>query len=473
MKKKVLAMLLGGVMAVGALSVQVPVTAEAMTSDECAYGSDKHIKSCEVSTVDGQLTVTIDIEDFETRTSNGGVKLYAFEKELEKSSSGGVEDYPVYEQSGWAGELDIDKSGTYTFSGLAGGKTYYVYAVVYDLHGLQPSEDSGQHYATYLGAGTVSAPRTVVDCDGTFSDPHIKTSEVTAADGKIAVTIDLAIEYEEGFAELYVFENPVEASTGYGYVKDPVTSEWIFGEIEFYNVLLEASFGTPPAATMRINGGNNTYTFPELSADKTYHVYCVVYDWHEANGEGESGIAAYSHYAKYLGVNGSGSQEGSGAQQPAADGTGGTAARDIDSEAINSQISLIQSAEAGSTIALDQGTSTLSNAVMKELLKKGDVSLKLEFTYDEQPYVIVIPAGAALDNDIPWYGPLYLAQQYGNSAGIVAPVTSAAGGTYEVKRGDTLSKIAAANNMTLKQLLALNPQIKDANKIAAGQKINR
>ncbi len=26
-------------------------------------------------------------------------------------------------------------------------------------------------------------------------------------------------------------------------------------------------------------------------------------------------------------------------------------------------------------------------------------------------------AGEALDNDIPWYGPLYLAQYFGNSAG--------------------------------------------------------
>ena len=41
-----------------------------------------------------------------------------------------------------------------------------------------------------------------------------------------------------------------------------------------------------------------------------------------------------------------------------------------------------------------------------------------------------------------------------------------------VKSGDTLSKIAAANNMTLKDLLAKNPHIKDANKIAAGKKIN-
>ena len=110
---------------------------------------------------------------------------------------------------------------------------------------------------------------------------------------------------------------------------------------------------------------------------------------------------------------------------------------------------------------------------MKELLKKGDVSLKLEYTYNDQDYVVVIPAGAALDNDIPWYGPLYLAQQYGNSAGTGAAATAPGAGTsYEVKSGDRLGKIAAANNMTLKQLLEKNPQIKDANKIKVGQKIN-
>ena len=105
---------------------------------------------------------------------------------------------------------------------------------------------------------------------------------------------------------------------------------------------------------------------------------------------------------------------------------------------------------------------------MKELLKKGDISLKLEFTYNEEEYVIVIPAGAALDNDIPWYGPLYLAQQFGNSAG--AENTSDA--AYTVKYGDTLRKIAAVNHMKLKQMLTKNPQIKDANKIVVGQKLD-
>ena len=78
----------------------------------------------------------------------------------------------------------------------------------------------------------------------------------------------------------------------------------------------------------------------------------------------------------------------------------------------------IQSAPAGSTVVMDRSITTLSNAAMKELLKQGDVSLKLDFTYLGQRYVITIPAGKALNDDVPWYGPLYLAQQFGNSASV-------------------------------------------------------
>ncbi|MCM1342762.1 MAG: LysM domain-containing protein [Muribaculaceae bacterium] len=130
----------------------------------------------------------------------------------------------------------------------------------------------------------------------------------------------------------------------------------------------------------------------------------------------------------------------------------------------------IEAAPSGSTVVMDEGISALSNSVMKELAEKGDVSLRMEFTYQDKEYVIVIPAGAALDNDIPWYGPLYLAQHFGNRAGTAA---AGEGGTYEVKSGDSLSRIARANNMTLQQLLAKNPQIKDPNKITVGQRINR
>lgn len=43
--------------------------------------------------------------------------------------------------------------------------------------------------------------------------------------------------------------------------------------------------------------------------------------------------------------------------------------------------------------------------------------------------------------------------------------------TYIVKKGDTLSKIAKANGITLATLLRLNPQIKNKDKIFVGQEI--
>jgi LysM repeat protein len=40
-----------------------------------------------------------------------------------------------------------------------------------------------------------------------------------------------------------------------------------------------------------------------------------------------------------------------------------------------------------------------------------------------------------------------------------------------ITKGDTLSKIAAANGITIEELLAANPAIKDPNKISLGQQI--
>jgi nucleoid-associated protein YgaU len=42
---------------------------------------------------------------------------------------------------------------------------------------------------------------------------------------------------------------------------------------------------------------------------------------------------------------------------------------------------------------------------------------------------------------------------------------------YRIKKGDTLLKIATANGITLEELLAANPSIKDPNKISEGQEI--
>ena len=44
--------------------------------------------------------------------------------------------------------------------------------------------------------------------------------------------------------------------------------------------------------------------------------------------------------------------------------------------------------------------------------------------------------------------------------------------TYTVKAGDTLSKIASRNGLTLAQLLQANPQISDPNRINVGDVVN-
>lgn len=51
------------------------------------------------------------------------------------------------------------------------------------------------------------------------------------------------------------------------------------------------------------------------------------------------------------------------------------------------------------------------------------------------------------------------------------PIETSTQSVYYVKKGDTLSQIAYANNMTLARLVSYNPQIKDINKINVGDKI--
>jgi hypothetical protein len=55
----------------------------------------------------------------------------------------------------------------------------------------------------------------------------------------------------------------------------------------------------------------------------------------------------------------------------------------------------------------------------------------------------------------------------------VAPTTPPAPtpAVYVIKKGDTLSKIATAHGLTIEQLMAANPTIKDPNKIVEGQQI--
>ena len=45
-------------------------------------------------------------------------------------------------------------------------------------------------------------------------------------------------------------------------------------------------------------------------------------------------------------------------------------------------------------------------------------------------------------------------------------------GKYLIKSGDTMAAIAIRNHMSLTELKAKNPQIKDLHKIRVGQKLN-
>ncbi|MCD8130727.1 MAG: hypothetical protein LUE16_05525 [Lachnospiraceae bacterium] len=59
---------------------------------------------------------------------------------------------------------------------------------------------------------------------------------------------------------------------------------------------------------------------------------------------------------------------------------------------------------------------SLPNSIMQLLVKYDNVDLVMNYTYDEVSYVITIPAGEAIDDDTPWYGPLYLIDHYGTEA---------------------------------------------------------
>lgn len=127
----------------------------------------------------------------------------------------------------------------------------------------------------------------------------------------------------------------------------------------------------------------------------------------------------------------------------------------------------IKAAKSGDVVKIEKssGINCLSKDYLKELSAKSDVSVEMSYVYEGVEYHIVIPAGGVIvDENISYYGPLYLYALYGAN-GVVA------NGGYTVVPGDTLSSIAAKNNTTVMNLLALNPQIQNPNIIALGQVI--
>ncbi len=79
-------------------------------------------------------------------------------------------------------------------------------------------------------------------------------------------------------------------------------------------------------------------------------------------------------------------------------------------------------------------------------------------------------------NSLVNYNLIYEGQWLTVPSGVAVPVPPppppSSSGTYTVQSGDTLRKIAARINSTVNGILAVNPQIVDANKIYAGQVIN-
>lgn len=61
----------------------------------------------------------------------------------------------------------------------------------------------------------------------------------------------------------------------------------------------------------------------------------------------------------------------------------------------------------------------------------------------------------------------YLKQYFEKEKPVVQPISNVK--TYKIKAGDTLSEIAEIHKITVKQLMKLNPEIKDASKVRAGQ----
>lgn len=136
----------------------------------------------------------------------------------------------------------------------------------------------------------------------------------------------------------------------------------------------------------------------------------------------------------------------------------------------NNMMSLINNTPVDGVITLtkDSGRNALDMIMVKKLVEK-NITLVMEYTYNGVDYRIVIPGNQAVyDENIPIYGPLYLAAHYSSDA----VVGNAGTVTYTIVKGDTLSRIAAKNGTTVAALAALNPQITNVNVIYTGQSIN-
>ena len=114
------------------------------------------------------------------------------------------------------------------------------------------------------------------------------------------------------------------------------------------------------------------------------------------------------------------------------------------------------------------GDFALSYDIMEYLKEHTDITLVYHVTYEGVEYTVTIPAGRAIaDENIGWYGPLWLLANYG---GDNVPEIIAGSGKYTVVAGDTLSAIAEKFGTTVDYLAKKNG-IKNPDYIIVGQVI--
>lgn len=118
------------------------------------------------------------------------------------------------------------------------------------------------------------------------------------------------------------------------------------------------------------------------------------------------------------------------------------------------------------TIYWDKGDA-LPNHIMQKLFNNPTLSLDFKFTYEGVEHEVYIGPGQATNDDIEWYGPLWLLEKYGDKK-----AESAVHGVYTIVKNDTLNKLAVKFNTTVDELMRLNPYIKDNHWIYPGNKLN-
>ncbi len=139
---------------------------------------------------------------------------------------------------------------------------------------------------------------------------------------------------------------------------------------------------------------------------------------------------------------------------------------------INDLMGKLQEAAAkgGNQSVTYYGNFALPYEVMKFLQDNPKVTLYYNVYYAEEGKTYNTKIGGkkvVADQNIPWYGPLYLASIYGTTQSASAPVT-VGDGEYLIQDGDTLSSIAASLNVSVSHLVSAN-NIENPDLIIAGK----